>query len=169
MHVFAPLGYQGSGPFVPPVPAVGVYEYGLNNAGVGYSLGSISGPRTQIMDAEGLAIDSKGRLYVADGFDNAVLIFGTGSVGNVAPIASIAGPHTGFNDITHLAIDADGFLYVADFNQVGNGPWQWNILVFSPNARGDVAPVSVLPGSPNNSSSFAVAPPVVPGVAGRYR
>jgi sugar lactone lactonase YvrE len=57
----------------------------------------ISGPATKLLEPEGVAVDSSGRLFVSSGARNsdpqsrsaAVLIFAPGAKGNVAPFASI--------------------------------------------------------------------------------
>jgi hypothetical protein len=63
------------------------------------------------------------------------------AIGDAHPIATIAGPHAGFLDgVGGLAVDSRNYLYASAASQAGIG----QILVFAPDANGDVAPVRTI-------------------------
>jgi hypothetical protein len=90
-----------------------------------------------------IAVNAKDDIIVGNTHTGAVDIFKHGARGNVKPDAIITGSNTGFDDITSLGIDAKGFIYVT--NYAGTSPDA--VLVFSPSAKGNAAPVRVLSGT----------------------
>ncbi len=79
---------------------------GGSNAGLGWPLG--------------IAVDSGGKIYVAnisypnENSGSSVLVYSPGSNGNVAPIATISGSNTGLTFPRGVAVDSSGNIYVAD-------------------------------------------------------
>jgi sugar lactone lactonase YvrE len=104
--------------------------------------GQISGSNTTLSYPSGLAIDSRGNIYVANSND-AITVYAAGAEGNVAPIRSIAGDKTQLNGPSGLAIDSHDRLYVAENRSNA-------ITVYSPKANGNVAPVRTIAGSSTN-------------------
>jgi hypothetical protein len=104
----------------------------------------ISGQNTGLVDPVGMALDSAGYLYVANGYfvpdqmDNndftltgEVLVFAPGASGDVAPVRTISGSKTLFSKPAHgVAVDSQGWIYVTERD----------VLVFAPGANGDIAP-----------------------------
>jgi hypothetical protein len=94
-----------------------------------------------------LTFDASGALYLdsyafdADGDPARIDIFAPGAAGGSAPVRTIAGPHTALDSARAMVVDARGFLYVAN-GVVSGGPSA--ILVFAPDASGDVAPVRTI-------------------------
>ena len=86
---------------------------------------TIAGPNTGLTDAQDVATDAAGRIYVADRAANAVFVFGAYANGNVAPKFAYAGDETGLNAPTGVTLDKTGNVYVANR---GGG----NVLVFGP-------------------------------------
>ena len=102
--------------------SVSVYAPGAN--GNIAPIAIISGPKTQRKLPQGIAVDSDGKIYVAnDGnledsvvdtnrFDDrprgdpadAITVYAAGSIGNVAPIARINGPRTGLGHPMGIAV-----------------------------------------------------------------
>ncbi len=80
-------------------------------AGVATGETKAAKPRFQLITPYGLAVDSKGRLYVADSKVLAVFVFNT-ETGEVDLIKN--GTHARFGWITGLAMDDDDRLFVAD-------------------------------------------------------
>jgi DNA-binding beta-propeller fold protein YncE len=104
---------------------------------------TVEGPHTQIQHPTSVAANIDGTFYVADAASAAdkprVEWFAAGQNGNIFPNRVIGGPHTGVTSPRGLALDGSGRLFVAD--QATN-----KVLVFEPDATGDVTPVVVLTG-----------------------
>jgi len=101
---------------------------------------TIGGPATTINSIQGLAVDSAGNIYVSSSGNGEtgspeILVFSTGSTGNVAPIRTISGSATTLDAIGDLALDSAGNIYVL------NG---LNLLKIGPNATGNVAPMATI-------------------------
>lgn len=112
---------------------------------------TISGAVTGINQPTGIAIDSSNNIYVSDQNSTvctpncaAILVFGPGANGAVAPTRFIAGKNTLLTAPTDVKVDKAGNVYVAD-EASGAGV----IYVFAPNTSGNVAPIATLksPGS----------------------
>jgi SMP-30/Gluconolactonase/LRE-like region len=108
--------------------------------------GGGSDDKTGISFAEAIAVDSRGRIYLADsgGKDGTarIAIFSANSDGNMAPIATIAGDKTGLTDPVGLALDSAGALYV--LNDTGGDDNRGSITVYPPNANGNVTPKATI-------------------------
>jgi hypothetical protein len=101
---------------------------------------TIAGSNTMLEDVVGIAVDSAGNVYVANGNVNGVstpsiVVFSAGSTGNVAPVRTIAGPATAMIALANLSVDSAGNVFVLN---------ALNILKFGPNATGNVAPSSTI-------------------------
>jgi hypothetical protein len=103
----------------------------------------IRGKHTKINHQFGnVSIDRKNRIVVA--FTDSILIFAPGAHGNVKPVAVIKGKATGISDVYSVGTDADSNIYATDLNfKKGKS----SIRVFSPKARGNMAPIRILTGS----------------------
>ena len=106
--------------------------------------GTISGNLTGLANAGGLAIDAQHALYVTTPL--AIFVFAPGSNGNVAPSRTIAGPSAlpSTDTFASIAVAPDGTIYAA--SQATASPQNPKILVFAPNANGNVAPVRTITG-----------------------
>jgi hypothetical protein len=98
---------------------------------------------TGIFKASGVAVDSAGRIYVADSLRNAVLVFPPGANGDVAPAVVIT---AGIASPQHIALDSNGSLFVCNRSSD-------QILVFPPGASSNTSPVRTI-------TSSAVGSPV---------
>jgi DNA-binding beta-propeller fold protein YncE len=85
--------------------------------------GGLIGEGEQFKDACGVAVDSAGKIYVADYYQNRVVVFGKeeGSLKAQAQITEIAPRDAGnvapINGPCDLAVDASGHLYVNDYHE----------------------------------------------------
>ncbi len=120
---------------------------------------TISGAASGINQPTGIAIDSNNNIYVSDQNSTvctpncpAILIFGPGANGAVAPTRFIAGKNTLLVAPTDVKVDKAGNIYVAD-EATGTGV----IYVFAPTASGNVAPTATL-NSPGGVIGLGLAP-----------
>jgi len=106
-------------PYYPccPPPSVLVYPAGSN--GNAAPIATISGRKTRLKHPDGIAIDSVGKIYVADA--RKVLVYRAGSNGDAAPIAVIGLSKTGKQDSDGIAVDSSGNIYVEEPGNVATG------------------------------------------------
>src|SRR5207237_4638462 len=98
------------------------------------------GSSSGLYNPAGAALDTAGRLYVANCCDQ-VLVFAPGATGNAAPIHAISGARTDLAYPTGIAFDGEGNLYVS--NLVA-GP---RITAYAPGAEGNIAPTDTIVGA----------------------
>ena len=128
-----------------------VVVYRKEASGQEKPLRTLEGPRTQLKDAHGVAIDKKnGWMFVANHgatdanggrFDPpAITVYPLNATGDTPPLRAIEGPKTQLNWPALMVLDQDrGELYVA--NDMDN-----SILVFHSADKGDVAPTRIIRG-----------------------
>jgi len=87
----------------------------------------------------GIAVDSKGNVYVANNGNNSVSIFAANSNGNVAPTSTISGSSTGLANPTGLTVDPPGNIYVANANG--------SIVIFKAGTTGNTAALATIAGN----------------------
>ncbi len=107
----------------------------------------IEGATTQLCRPDGLAVDSAGDLWVADG-EGRILEFAPGAHGDVAPIRDITGSNTTFDYPTDVKIGSDGEIYVVDNDH-------FSVDVFPKNSTGNVAPSRTIAGSNTGFTAYA--------------
>jgi sugar lactone lactonase YvrE len=100
---------------------------------------AIAGNNTLLSQPFGIAFDQVGNLYVTNVGSNSITVYAAGAAGNVSPMRVITGPNTRLSLPTGIAVDNAGYAYVGNENQ---SPPNSPILVFAPNANGNVAPVA---------------------------
>ncbi|HEY3024845.1 MAG TPA: NHL repeat-containing protein, partial [Pyrinomonadaceae bacterium] len=93
-------------------------------------------------NANAVARDASGNIYVASDTGNRIRVYAPGSVGFAPPIREIIGRATKVHRPTGLALDGQGNLYVAERGGPTN---QSAVLKFAPGADGDVAPIAIIP------------------------
>jgi sugar lactone lactonase YvrE len=108
---------------------------------------TLGGGTTGITGADGIAIDTNGRLYVANcgtcflaSGTPSILVFASGVSGNVAPIQTIAGSNTGFTDITDVQLDHSGNILASDYGTN-------TVFIYPTSATGNVAASATISGS----------------------
>jgi len=130
------------------------YDYGGSPPGINmYSAGStgnikptavISGPNTGIENLEGIAVDSKGSIYVTNNGDpGSVLVFPPGSNGDVKPSDVIVGRSN--TALAALTLDSSGNIYAVRLNGTGRSRSQ-SVVIYRAGSNGDVPPVATISG-----------------------
>jgi hypothetical protein len=104
----------------------------------------IAGPSTGIHAVSAIAVDDRGRLYLADRDSSVIRVYAPGSAGDAAPRRTIRGPRTRLRWPNSLAVDAAGQLYVANSYRPDPGG---AVAVYPPGAKGDDRPVRVVAGA----------------------
>lgn len=132
----------------------GISVFSSNATGNTAPMRVIAGLATTLGPCYQIVVDSGGNVYGAGdynaGFPNAVLIFNSGSNGNVAPSSTIVGANTMLQGIVGMALDSAGNLYVANGNIVPSTP---SIVVFSASASGNATPTRVISGAATGLTS----------------
>jgi hypothetical protein len=129
-------------------PYVGsVVYYPVGSNGNVAPAGMIAGSNTMLTQVDGIVVDQRGFIWVADSDTNMILAFAPGSTGNVAPQAVISGPATGLASPVALAIDSSDNIYVANCAICGFGPpGVTSVEEFAAGSNGDVTPMRVIAG-----------------------
>ena len=94
-----------------PIPSK-VFVYAAGSNGNVAPIATIRGPDTGLYSPEGVTLDSKGNIYVADADAASVFVYRAGSNGDAAPIATISGSNTGLSYPYGIALDSSGNIYV---------------------------------------------------------
>jgi hypothetical protein len=143
-----------SGREFPSPGTVQVYAAGSN--GNAAPIATIRGAATHLHGPTAIAVDSSGRIYVANHYEeppeyrgnvmiwDTVTVFAAHSRGDVAPIAEISGPHTGLNGPDGVAFDPNGNIYVA--NDGWSVPFGATVTAYPARSNGDVKPVATFKG-----------------------
>ena len=109
----------------------------------------IAGPATRLLSVNRIAVDSAGQIYVAievadiDSQPAGILIYPTGSNGNVAPSATIGGVESEIQNPWGIALDLQGDILVAEAATDKKG----RLLIFPGGTQGEVKPRFVLEGT----------------------
>ena len=104
--------------------------------------GELSGPI-------GTEDDAAGNIYLASQNSNAVIVHRKNAQGASVPLRRIRGASTQLNLPQDVALDSNGFIYVANFGGA--------VLVFPPNANGNVPPTKVFGTGPGSALSLDIA------------
>jgi HYDIN/CFA65/VesB-like, Ig-like domain/NHL repeat len=121
---------------------------------------TLAGPATRLNSARGLAIDSAGRMYVADntggpGNVGAITIFSPGSDGNASPVDQIASS-TALNGSIGVAVSFTGQIYVA--NSTGGSDGAGSVTIYSAGSNANSAPIAEISGADTGlSTPYGVA------------
>ena len=105
---------------------------------------TISGSNTELLDPEGIGIDPiNGNIYVQSlngpSGNPSILVFPSGSNGDVAPAEAIEGSKTGLNDPVDLALDGSANIYDSDVDNY--------LDVYAAGATGNAKPTRKIKGS----------------------
>jgi len=112
---------------------------------------NINGSNPFLFEPEGIALDSKGNIYVANltgglSGNGSVTVYAADSNGNATPTATIAGPDTGLSTPVGIALDASGNIYVANVSGppfVDGGP-AGSITEYPAGSNGDTTPMATI-------------------------
>ncbi len=99
----------------------------------------ITGSQTQLTEVNGIAVNARGEIYVADSDTDEIVGFRRGATGDAAPNVVIAGSNTLLQAPVGLSLDANGNLYVGCRTPA--------VLEFKAGSNGNVAPVRDITGS----------------------
>jgi DNA-binding beta-propeller fold protein YncE len=118
-----------------------VFVYSAGSNGNVAPIASISGSNTGLHKPQGIAVDSNGKIYVADVFvvknsaSGSVFVYPAGSNGDVFPSAAISGSNTGLFQPRGIALDPSGNIYAVDTRSV---------VVYPAGSNGNAAPSAVI-------------------------
>jgi sugar lactone lactonase YvrE len=118
-----------------------ITEYAADSTGDVPPIAVIGGDNTGLHYPQGMVLDSKGNIYVADN-SGTVLVYPASSKGNASPTATIAGTDTGLNGSSDIARDSDGNLYLS--NSYGGPADSGSVTVYSSGSSGDAAPIATI-------------------------
>ncbi len=119
--------------------APSVFVYAAGSKGNVAPIATISGSDTGLETPIGIALDSSGKIYVANRDAKSWLVYAAGSNGNVAPNATISGSSTKLDLPYGIAVDSSGKIYVADYGAD-------SIFVYAAGSTGNIAPVATISG-----------------------
>jgi len=113
-------------------------------------IATITGSNTQLYDPVAVALDSSGKIYVANdgsvnGNADTITVYAAGSNGDVTPTAIINGPNTGLQLPSALALDSQNNIYASNYASQSGGTD--SIVVFSAGANGNTSPARTLSGA----------------------
>ena len=131
------------GPFGGGPGSVFIYPAGSNaNAA---PTATISGSNTGLSYPQGIALDSSGKIYVADESAVSVFVYSAGSKGNVAPTATISGSDTDLETPEGVALDSSRNIYVADDGDDSCDGTE-SVYAYSAGSNGNAAPSATISG-----------------------
>jgi sugar lactone lactonase YvrE len=110
---------------------------------------NISGANPMLAAPAGVAIDSRGYLYVtnniggyADG--GFITVYPPGSDRNTIPIQIISGSNTNLVDPAGIAVDSAGNIYVADVTAYAGSNYYGAVNIYAAGSNGNVAPIAAI-------------------------
>jgi DNA-binding beta-propeller fold protein YncE len=106
---------------------------------------TISGTNTGLSYPQGIALDSTGKIYVADEGAVSVFVYSAGSKGNVAPTATISGSNTELDTPEGIALDSSLNIYVADDGD-GSCDGTESVYVYPVGSNGNAGPSATISG-----------------------
>ena len=128
--------------FVAGMEGAAVIVYPPGARGVAPSARKLSGPATGVSAPNGIAVDRRGTLYVANGPqprpEGAIRVYDRAADGTASPVRVIAGRATRLAQPTDVAFDSRGDMYVVNSADL--------VTVYAARADGDVAPLRVIVG-----------------------
>ncbi|HEY1866713.1 MAG TPA: hypothetical protein VGG70_00360 [Candidatus Cybelea sp.] len=145
---------------VSSAPAGFILVFGPGANGRVLPIQVIGGPRTRLTDPNGIAVNSRGEIYVTN-FANKfpypeILVFAPGANGNVKPVRTIRGSMTQLWG-TGIGLNRHGTVFIA--NDPFSAPY--SVTAYRSHARGDAPPIREISG--NNTgldmpSAVAIGP-----------
>jgi hypothetical protein len=126
-------------------------------AGSASPVATIRGSKTGIESPTGIAVDSKGKIYVVNGAGDSanyptadakvrIDVYSACSDGNVAPIAVIQGSRTRLQDPMAVAVDSSDKIYVADTAGADDPDSPARVIIYAAGNNGNVRPIATISG-----------------------
>jgi hypothetical protein len=122
-----------------------ITTYRVDAIGNAKPVGVIKGYDTQLQCPNGIVVDARGEIYLADSSKNEILGFAPGSTGDAAPNVVITG--STLQQPGGLAIDAAGNLYTVSCGSDCGASGPDNVTVSPPGSNGNATPAAVISGS----------------------
>jgi hypothetical protein len=129
--------------------------YASGSTGDAAPIDTITSSFTAISSSTGIAIDSRGGIYLSNGAGGpdfpggSLAIFPAGSYAATAPVSVIAGDNTGLESPQKVAVDARGDISVLNFNNT--------VTVYSAGSTGNVTPEETINLKVGNLGSTGIA------------
>jgi hypothetical protein len=136
--------------YVANYAANGICVFDERAAGDASPLSCIRGPHTLLDGPFALQFDDSGDLYVLEGASTGigvVLVFSPGARGDATPARIIRGPRTMLSFSGPMVVTKSGTVLIGNghFGPNPSPPAGAYITIFGPSARGNIAPLSVVP------------------------
>ncbi len=123
----------------------GIAKFRANSYGRTPPLNRIAGPMTALFNARGIALDSRGNIFVTDSEANAIMEYAANATGNAVPLSTISGPSTALSQPTGIALDKDGNIYVTNHNG-GFLSANASVTEYPSGSNGNVVPIATISG-----------------------
>ena len=103
---------------------------------------TIGGSKTRLTNPNGIALDSSGKIYVADNAGMVIVFPTLSTTGNIneTPAATITGANTGLITPYGIALDSSGKIYVADDGAT-------SVFIYSAGSTGNAIPIATISGN----------------------
>jgi hypothetical protein len=127
-----------------PQASIAVYASTVSGAATPFRL--LAGSQTQIGNAQDLAVDPYGDIFVTEGSGTswAVAVFNAGSAGNTMPVQTITASNgVSLNQLQGIASDGYGDIFVVNYPPSGTAA---TIVEFAAGATGNAVPLKTLAG-----------------------
>jgi sugar lactone lactonase YvrE len=118
-----------------------VTVYGPHANGNAAPIQNIAAASTGLNTPEGIAVDDRRNIYVADFESSSVTVYAAGATGQAQPIQDITGADTRLKLTYGIAVDPAGNIYVTNLSDGGG-----YVNVYASGATGDAEPIQMISG-----------------------
>ena len=112
--------------------------YASDARGDAAPLWTVSGADTALSYPEGIALDDRGELFVAN-YNDTVTVYASGAKGDAKPVRTLAGTRTGLSYPVGIAVDGAGDAFVVNSNNT--------VTIYAAGANGNQAPERTIGGA----------------------
>ena len=130
-------------------PPYSINVYAPDANGDAQPIRSIGGPNTGLDGPRSVALDARGKIYVANNPDHmpSVEVYAGSAEGNAAPLRTISGTSTGLACPQQIAVNARTEILVANPGGCGDGRGGPSVTEYGTGANGDVPPSQIISGA----------------------